>query len=65
MRDLAKELGAGCLTSEQVDAITHAWLDCLAASNVPDDHNIDLDGLAEAAGNSAEELEQAFHFLLE
>ena len=53
------------LTSEQVDAITHAWLDCLAASNVPDDHNIDLDGLAEAAGNSAEELEQAFPFLLE
>ena len=53
------------LASEQVDAITHAWLDCLAASNVPDDHNIDLDGLAEAAGNSAEELEQAFPFLLE
>ena len=52
------------LTSEQVDAITHAWLDCLAASNAPDNHNIDLDGLAEAAGNSAKELEQAFPFLL-
>ena len=53
------------LTDVQVSAITHAWLDCLAASNAPDDHNIDLDGLAEAAGNSAEELEQAFPFLLE
>ncbi len=53
------------LTDEQVDAITHAWLDCLAASNAPDNHNIDLDGLAEAAGNSAEELEAAFPFLME
>tara|TARA_R110002020_G_scaffold55309_1_gene153506 strand:+ start:139 stop:330 length:192 start_codon:yes stop_codon:yes gene_type:complete len=53
------------LTPDQVDAITHAWLDCCAASNLPNDHNIDLDGLAEAAGNSAEELEQAFPFLLE
>ena len=54
-----------CLTNEQVEAITHAWLDCCAASNLPDDHNIDLDGLAEAAGNSAEELEAAFPFLTE
>lgn len=61
----AKELGANMLTADQVDAITHAWLDCLAASNVPDDHNIDLDGLAEAARNSAEELENEFPFLLE
>lgn len=53
------------LTNEQVEAITHAWLDCLAASNVPNDHSIDLDGLAEAAGNSAEELEAAFPFLNE
>ena len=53
------------LTPDQVDAITHAHLDCVAASNLPDDHNIDLDGLAEAAGNSAEELEQAFPFLTE
>ena len=53
------------LTSDQVDAITHAWLDCCAASNLPNDHNIDLDGLAEAAGNSAEELEAAFPFLTE
>ena len=36
------------LTPDQVDAITHAWLDCCAASNLPNDHNIDLDGLAEA-----------------
>ena len=34
------------LTPDQVDAITHAWLDCCAASNLPNDHNIDLDGLA-------------------
>ena len=53
------------LTSDQMDAITHAWLDCVAASNLPNDHNIDLDGLAEAAGNSAEELEAAFPFLKE
>lgn len=31
MSDLAKELGAGTLTSEQVDAITHAWLDLSAS----------------------------------
>jgi len=53
------------LTPDQVDAITNAWLDCCAASNLPNDHNIDLDGLAEAAGNSAEELEAAFPFLTE
>ena len=53
------------MTPEQISAITCAWLDCLAASNLPNDHTIDLDGLAEAAGNSAEELEQAFPFLLE
>jgi hypothetical protein len=53
------------LTSKQVDAITHAWLDCRAASNLPNDHTIDLDGLAEAAGNSAEDLEKVFPWLLE
>ena len=53
------------LTDEQVSAITNAHLDCVAASNLPNDHNIDLDGLAEAAGYSAEELEQAFPFLIE
>ena len=61
MSDLAKELnvalssairslvGAGTLTSEQVDAITHAWLD-LRVSCYQD---------------SVEELEEAFPFLLE
>ena len=53
------------LTNDQVNAITCAWLYCLAASNLPNDHTIDLDGLAEAAGNSAEELEAAFPFLLD
>ena len=64
MRDLAKELGAGCLTSEQVDAITHAYLDCLATADI-DNPNVDLGSLAEAAKDSAEELEQAFSFLLQ
>ncbi len=64
MRDLAKELGAGCLTSEQVDAITHAYLDCLATADI-DNPNVDLGSLAEAAKDSAEELEQAFPFLLQ
>ena len=52
------------LTSEQVSAITHAWLDCLATADI-DDPNIDLGSLAEAARDSAEELEQAFPFLLQ
>ena len=52
------------LTSEQVSAITHAWLDCLAAADI-EDANVDLGGLAEAAKEAAEELEQAFPFLLE
>tara|TARA_A100001201_G_scaffold89550_1_gene78465 strand:+ start:5741 stop:5911 length:171 start_codon:yes stop_codon:yes gene_type:complete len=52
------------LTSEQVSAITHAWLDCLAAADI-EDANVDLGALAEAAKESAEELEQAFPFLLE
>jgi hypothetical protein len=53
------------LTSEQVDAITHAWLDCCATSKLREGDGTDLDGLAEAAGDSAEELEQAFPFLVE
>ena len=53
------------LTSEQVDAITCAWLDCLAAGQLPMCGYIDLDGMAKAAGRSAKDLEKAFPFLLE
>tara|TARA_Y100000590_G_C14853559_1_gene688606 strand:+ start:35 stop:211 length:177 start_codon:yes stop_codon:yes gene_type:complete len=50
------------LTNEQVTAITHAWLDLCAASDMSE---VDLEGLQDAAKNSTEELEQAFPFLLE
>lgn len=52
------------LTSEQVDAITHAWLDCMAMANMGD-ADIDLGSLAEAARDSMQELEAAFPFLNE
>ena len=52
------------LTDEQVSAITHAWLDCLATADI-DNVNTDLGSLAQAAKDSAEELEQAFPFLTE
>ena len=52
------------LTDEQVSAITHAYLDCLATADI-DNPNTDLGSLAEAAKDSAEELEQAFPFLME
>ena len=52
------------LTDEQVSAITHAWLDCLATADI-DNVNTDLGSLAQAAKDRAEELEQAFPFLTE
>ena len=52
------------LTSEQVDAITHAWLDCMSMANMGD-ADIDLGSLAEAARDSMQELEAAFPFLNE
>ena len=52
------------LTNEQVDAVTHAWLDCMAMSNMGD-ADIDLGSLAEAARDSMEELEAAFPWLNE
>ena len=45
------------LTDEQVSAITHAWLDLCAASDMSE---VDLEGLQDAAKNSTEELEEAF-----
>ena len=69
MSDLAKELGAGCLTSEQVDAITHAWLDLSATSEMLNgDSPIDRRAWQEmsvATKDSVEELEKEFPFLLE
>ena len=50
------------LTDEQVSAITHAWLDLCAASDMSE---VDLEGLQDAAKDSAEELEQAFSWLLQ
>ena len=41
MSDLAKQLGAGTLTSEQVDAITYAYLDVCATDKVIKDDNWD------------------------
>ena len=52
------------MTPEQISAITHAWLDCLATADI-DNPNTDLGSLAEAAKDSAEELEAAFPFLME
>ena len=57
------------LTSEQVDAITHAWLDLCASKEQfeSDDQftGVGADELAIACRDSIEELEKAFPFLLE
>ena len=69
MSDLAKELGAGSLTGDQVDAITHAWLDLCAIKehlDAPDEFvGVGAGELLAACEGSIEELEQAFPFLLE
>ena len=74
MSDLAKELGAGTLTSEQVDAITHAWLDLRGSiehlevsSFLVEAGGVGLLGgdLEAACKDSVQELEEAFPFLLE
>ena len=68
MSDLAKELGAGSLTDDQVDAITHAWLDLSATSEMLNgDSPIDRRAWQEmsvATKDSVEELEKEFPFLL-
>ena len=54
------------LTSEQVDAVTHAWLDLSATSKMLSPMGrIASHEIAVAAKNSAEELETVFPFLLE
>ena len=69
MSDLAKELGAGSLTDEQVDAITHAWLDLCASKDHFESEEqftgVGADELAVACTDSVEELEKEFPFLLE
>tara|TARA_Y100001949_G_C15964878_1_gene321067 strand:+ start:1356 stop:1553 length:198 start_codon:yes stop_codon:yes gene_type:complete len=57
------------LTSEQVDAITNAWLDLSATSEMLNgDSPIDRrawEEIAVASKDSVEEIEKAFPFLLE
>ena len=57
------------LTSDQVDAITHAWLDLSATSDLLNgDSPIDRHAWTEigaATKDSVEELEKEFPFLLE
>ncbi len=57
------------LSSDQVDAITHAWLDLCASKEQfeSDDQftGVGADELAIACRDSIEELEKAFPFLLE
>ena len=69
MSDLAKQLGADTLTSEQVDAITHAWLDLSASQEqfqFLSEWDIDASPeLAIACRDTVKELEGAFPFLLE
>ena len=51
------------LTSEQVEAITHAWLDrCASKEHV---EGVGANELAVACKDSVEELEKAFPFLME
>ena len=58
------------LTSEQVDAITHAWLDLCASKQhfggvINSVRQVEADELAVACRDSVEELETEFPFLME
>ena len=57
------------LTSDQVDAITHAWLDlCASKEHFESEEQftgVGADELAVACTDSVEELEKAFPFLME
>jgi len=58
------------LTSDQVDAITHAWLDLCASKQhfegaINSVRQAGADELAAACRDSVEELETAFPFLME
>ena len=56
-------------TSEQIDAITHAWLDlCASKEHFESEEQftgVGADELAVACTDSVEELEKEFPFLLE
>ncbi len=52
------------LTGEQVIAIQHAWMDCMAMAYMGE-VDVDLGSLAEASRDSMEELESAFPWLNE
>lgn len=70
-RDTFKAKGEAShpLTSDQVDAITHAWLDLCASKEHFEGEDefvgVGADELAVACTDSLEELETAFPFLLE
>ena len=57
------------LTSEQIDAITHAWLDlCASKEHFESEEQftgVGADELAVACTDSVEELEKEFPFLVE
>jgi len=60
---------ASCLTIDQIDAITHAWLDLCASKEHFEGEDefvgVGADELAVACTDSIEELEKEFPFLLE
>ena len=70
-RDTFKAKGEAphLLTSDQVDAITHAWLDlCASKEHFESEEQftgVGADELAVACTDSVEELEKEFPFLLE
>jgi len=58
------------LTSEQIDAITHTWLDLCASKQhfegtINSVRQVEVDELAVACRDSVEELEKEFPFLME
>ena len=65
----AKGEASHLLTSEQIDAITHAWLDlCASKEHFESEEQftgVGADELAVACTDSVEELEKEFPFLLE
>jgi hypothetical protein len=65
----AKGEASHLLTSDQVDAITHAWLDLCASwerfESEEQFSGVVADELAAACFDSIKELEQEFPFLLE
>ena len=69
MTDRARELDADdYLTSEQIDAITYAYMDICATNTLINDDNWDHQAIAEigkAVTMTKADLEKAFPFLIE